>query len=110
MRSVYVRVLISSGDYVLCFFLKQNTAYEVRISDWSSDVCSSDLSPERPLLQSVPARCGAEGPTPVPPCWRRRSPSRAPPARRYGSARRSEELRVGKECVITRRSRRLPNH
>src|SRR3546814_6446581 len=25
------------------FFFKQNTAYEVRISDWSSDVCSSDL-------------------------------------------------------------------
>src|SRR3546814_1968914 len=26
-----------------CFFFKQKTAYEVRISDWSSDVCSSDL-------------------------------------------------------------------
>src|SRR3546814_20287808 len=26
------------------FFFKQNTAYEMRISDWSSDVCSSDLS------------------------------------------------------------------
>src|SRR3546814_3568919 len=29
--------------YMLCF--KQNTAYEMRISDWSSDVCSSDLKP-----------------------------------------------------------------
>src|SRR3546814_8954566 len=32
---------------VLCFFIfffKQKTAYEVRISDWSSDVCSSDLA------------------------------------------------------------------
>src|SRR3546814_11664128 len=28
------------------FFFKQKTAYEMRISDWSSDVCSSDLSPE----------------------------------------------------------------
>src|SRR3546814_5682888 len=30
---------------ILCivFFFKQKTAYEVRISDWSSDVCSSDL-------------------------------------------------------------------
>src|SRR3546814_9590126 len=28
---------------VFCFFFKQKTAYEVRISDWSSDVCSSDL-------------------------------------------------------------------
>src|SRR3546814_9186296 len=27
-----------------CFFFKQKTAYELRISDWSSDVCSSDLS------------------------------------------------------------------
>src|SRR3546814_1912560 len=32
---------------ILCvffFFFKQKTAYDVRISDWSSDVCSSDLS------------------------------------------------------------------
>src|SRR3546814_1329119 len=28
-----------------CFFFKQKTAYEMRISDWSSDVCSSDLYP-----------------------------------------------------------------
>src|SRR3546814_5568919 len=27
------------------FFFKQKTAYEMRISDWSSDVCSSDLGP-----------------------------------------------------------------
>src|SRR3546814_4916297 len=27
----------------ICFFYKQKTAYEMRISDWSSDVCSSDL-------------------------------------------------------------------
>src|SRR3546814_8800918 len=26
-----------------CFYFKQKTAYEMRISDWSSDVCSSDL-------------------------------------------------------------------
>src|SRR3546814_9112065 len=31
-------------SYVQCFFFfKQKTAYEMRISDWSSDVCSSDL-------------------------------------------------------------------
>src|SRR3546814_3251103 len=29
--------------YFLLFFFKQKTAYEMRISDWSSDVCSSDL-------------------------------------------------------------------
>src|SRR3546814_10443880 len=36
------------GLFVLClyyfFFFKQKTAYEMRISDWSSDVCSSDLA------------------------------------------------------------------
>src|SRR3546814_15421767 len=32
---------------VVFFFFKQKTAYEMRISDWSSDVCSSDLS-QRP--------------------------------------------------------------
>src|SRR3546814_1124441 len=31
----------------LFFFFKQKTAYEMRISDWSSDVCSSDLSVAR---------------------------------------------------------------
>src|SRR3546814_2601315 len=36
-----VRVYLDSCD---CWFLKQKTAYEVRISDWSSDVCSSDLA------------------------------------------------------------------
>src|SRR3546814_2200426 len=30
---------------LLFFFFKQKTAYEMRISDWSSDVCSSDLNP-----------------------------------------------------------------
>src|SRR3546814_3269076 len=34
--------------HVLCFFFfKQKTAYEMRISDWSSDVCSSDLRPSK---------------------------------------------------------------
>src|SRR3546814_9794142 len=31
------------GVFVSFFFVKQKTAYEMRISDWSSDVCSSDL-------------------------------------------------------------------
>src|SRR3546814_9569079 len=31
------------GVYTMFFFFKQKTAYEMRISDWSSDVCSSDL-------------------------------------------------------------------
>src|SRR3546814_8947955 len=46
MRGCDVRswaVMWSRLDYSI-FFFKQKTAYEVRISDWSSDVCSSDLS------------------------------------------------------------------
>src|SRR3546814_272017 len=35
---------------LLCFFFKQKTAYEMRISDWSSDVCSSDLVPPSHLV------------------------------------------------------------
>src|SRR3546814_11700028 len=31
---------------IMFFFFKQKTAYEMRISDWSSDVCSSDLNPD----------------------------------------------------------------
>src|SRR3546814_17160170 len=31
--------------FVMFFFFKQKTAYDMRISDWSSDVCSSDLGP-----------------------------------------------------------------
>src|SRR3546814_4914812 len=39
-------VSMSLGGYVGFFFFKQKTAYEMRISDWSSDVCSSDLFPQ----------------------------------------------------------------
>src|SRR3546814_6369688 len=37
---------------MLFFFFKQKTAYEMRISDWSSDVCSSDLPVLRPGAQA----------------------------------------------------------
>src|SRR3546814_4752160 len=36
--------MISFSLVLLFFFFKQKTAYEMRISDWSSDVCSSDLA------------------------------------------------------------------
>src|SRR3546814_4652314 len=37
-------MVVCNPDYSFCyFFFKQKTAYEMRISDWSSDVCSSDL-------------------------------------------------------------------
>src|SRR3546814_10884626 len=37
--------------WFVMFFFKQKTAYEMRISDWSSDVCSSDLDVERPRVR-----------------------------------------------------------
>src|SRR3546814_3134265 len=36
---------------LMCFFVKQKTAYEMRISDWSSDVCSSDLVSDQDLIE-----------------------------------------------------------
>src|SRR3546814_7555724 len=41
---------------VTLFFFKQKTAYEMRISDWSSDVCSSDLA-NTPII-AVPTTAG----------------------------------------------------
>src|SRR3546814_3903467 len=51
-----------SYDVFFFFFFKQKTAYEVRISDWSSDVCSSDLlaNPAHGLAVRRHHREGAE--------------------------------------------------
>src|SRR3546814_6074073 len=38
---------------MLIFFFKQKTAYEMRISDWSSDVCSSDLLAGRAMAVGI---------------------------------------------------------
>src|SRR3546814_2858349 len=40
---LYAMLYVVSCCVVFFFFFKQKTAYEMRISDWSSDVCSSDL-------------------------------------------------------------------
>src|SRR3546814_6376994 len=42
------------------FFFKQKTAYEMRISDWSSDVCSSDLAPESTDVRAAPAQVNCD--------------------------------------------------
>src|SRR3546814_7458438 len=45
--------------YVMFLFLKQKTAYEMRISDWMSDVCSSDLTkPAKLALLMENTLCG----------------------------------------------------
>src|SRR3546814_589726 len=43
--------------FLFFFFFKQKTAYEMRISDWSSDVCSSDLFPVGIALVSGVSHC-----------------------------------------------------
>src|SRR3546814_1219106 len=100
---------------VLCFFFKQKTAYEMRISDWSSDVCSSDLFAESPdtyrmhhasdflftlFIVFVAAQIGGEIAQRL----------KLPGVVGEIAAGRSEERRVGKECVSTCRSRWSPYH
>src|SRR3546814_7189562 len=46
------------------FFFKQKTAYEMRISDWSSDVCSSDLAACAAIPGSLAFRTGDREPRP----------------------------------------------
>src|SRR3546814_3586313 len=96
--------------YIVFFFFKQKTAYEMRISDWSSDVCSSDL-----------ARCGAKRHAALS-CTassegksqrmaQTRIIKKYPNRRLYDTdISRSEERRVGTECVSTCRSRWSPYH
>src|SRR3546814_9148055 len=97
------------GMYSSFVFFRQKTSYEMRISDWSSDVCSSDL-----YLQ----RIGREGSVAVDLALHiavaveLHFPQRA--ARGVGDeeaavvVERSEESRVGKEGVSTCRSRWSP--
>src|SRR3546814_8514826 len=47
------------------FVFKQKTAYEMRISDWSSDVCSSDLLDEVEVVQQADPHDGAENMQPA---------------------------------------------
>src|SRR3546814_8515873 len=98
--------------FVFFFFFKQKTAYEMRISDWSSDVCSSDLPPQRldrgrgewaPRIGLFRPR----RPLHVRPSVRTRP---VEPRHRRGAESRSEERRVGTACVSTCRSRWSPYH
>src|SRR3546814_4014927 len=104
----------------LFFFFKQKTAYEMRISDWSSDVCSSDLLPEGITLH-CDGRSGRSGALERAFRHQLRDLEFLHPDRNvcghferdemladFGD--RSEERRVGKECVSTCRSRWSPYH
>src|SRR3546814_2214185 len=97
----------------MCFFFcKQKAAYEMRISDWSSDVCSSDLAAAASaaalgkvdILVCSAGITGATAPVHEYPLdsWRRVIDINL-------NGLRSEERRVGKECVSTWRSRWSPS-
>src|SRR3546814_9142690 len=89
-----------------CFF-KQKTAYEMRMSDWSSDVCPSDLVhlPGIQLAENVRfVGCTVRG--------EGACPNGVIATTKIGGKfflDRSEERRVGKECVSTCRSRWSPS-
>src|SRR3546814_6900093 len=96
-------VSFSFSGFGVFFFFKQRTAYEMRISDWSSDVCSSDLVGL--------SRSGINQHLMV---LEREGFARRAAARRTGgrpghvyvlTEQRSEERRVGKACVSTCSSR-----
>src|SRR3546814_9233379 len=105
----------------ICFFFKQKTAYEMRISDWSSDVCSSDLGPKVAaddvhdgrahaviiflaghFLYLLTAEIGGHDNDGI------AKIHSAAMAVCEAAVIRSEERRVGKECVSTCRSRWSP--
>src|SRR3546814_2336367 len=104
---------LSDPSLQLLLFFKHETAYEMRISDWSSDVCPSDLDPR------AASGCGHwshPGPRhrvydpPVFPGGGFVFSFRHPATLATLLFGRSEERRVGKECVSTCRSRWSPYH
>src|SRR3546814_2683808 len=102
---------------IFVFFFKQKTAYELRISDWSSDLCSSDLVGLRigAVVASILSGMRAifSAPHSFSPWTMGLTAGRSPGAAELGGIaliaaplnRRSEARRVGKECVSTCRSR-----
>src|SRR3546814_7623427 len=106
-------------SFGLFFFFKQQTAYEMRISDWSSDVCSSDLAAGEPGMRVAltNARIMVHQPSGGARGMASDIEIQAKEILRIRKRMndlyvqyRSEERRVGKECVSTCRSRWSPYH
>src|SRR3546814_8451975 len=89
------------SEFLCVFFFKQKTAYEMRISDWSSDVCSSDLAEQG--QRALVVASGMQLVIDI-------EPFQQAMEVRQLRHHRSEERRVGKECVSTCRSRWSPYH
>src|SRR3546814_9211018 len=110
------------GRLMFCLFVfKQKTAYEMRISDWSSDVCSCDLNSDGeevefhrvrfPVARGMTQALVGERLDTSPALqretthfwnWLGEEPNGI--AKSTGRMARSEERRVGKECVSTGRA------
>src|SRR3546814_11051152 len=84
------------------FFFKQKTAYEMRISDWSSDVCSSDLLfLETPPHAAVSTALDlARGPRLIDQRGLLNAVLRRLAREGKAIVERSDERRVGNECVV----------
>src|SRR3546814_6848103 len=109
---------------VLLFYFKQKTAYDVRISYWSSDVGSSDLEVARDAGLQPPENDLRVEQVPPLPRFDARAGARADADQALGRQRahgladdgaadaqlRSEGRRVGNECVSTCRSRWAHDH
>src|SRR3546814_3388688 len=81
------------------FFFKQKTAYEMRISDWSSDVCSSDLQRK----EGAERRSEEAGRVRFAVIEKRHAPPAGPPARRHAPLRavlRRPQLRRDRKSVV----------
>src|SRR3546814_6271107 len=115
-----IYLLIVYYDFFLCslfFFFKQKTAYEMRISDWSSDVCSSDLIAitAKTTPRTIPSAMAQTVMMMVltRPAMIAGAVKNWPTTRQaiWPSAKaRSEERSVGKECVRTCRLRWWADH
>src|SRR3546814_14240079 len=87
-------------DAVFLFFFKQKTAYELRISDWSSDVCSSDLLPSQGRERELAASAA-----PTRACKKKRPVFTGPPV--VADARR--QTRLPRSSDTTARTRKQTN-
>src|SRR3546814_9007595 len=74
------------------FFCKQKTAYEMRISDWSSDVCSSDLRPEPPAIGCTSRLSSSSSPSRISQLTRVPLPDMAMSLPGSALSRRSDEI------------------
>src|SRR3546814_20005473 len=83
--------------YLEFFFFNQKTAYEMRISDWSADVCSSDLPcPRSPARRRARTRTGR-----LRHCARARRRLRRPPRLRWRLRGDRKSVVEGKSVAVS---------